>query len=272
MLQIEHHGDVTRIVMSSAVTRAVGYTVSAFLVRGVLIDLGFPTVAREVAAILDRARPAAAIITHHHEDHAGNAALAARRGLPIAASDETLALLTAPAAIHVYRRVIWGTPPAVDVPVTRFESDALRLIATPGHSTDHHVVWDAERETLFAGDLFLGVKVRAAHHAENPRLLARSLRIAAALRPRRMFDAHRGSVADPVGALLAKAEWVDETIAAIESHIAAGWSDRAIARAILGREALAHYASRGQMSRINFVAAVRATSADAAAPTLTAHG
>jgi glyoxylase-like metal-dependent hydrolase (beta-lactamase superfamily II) len=141
--------------------------------------------------------------------------------------------------------------------VEPLESEPLELIPTPGHASDHHVVWDAERETLFAGDLFLGVKVRAAHPGEDPRQLARSVRTAAALRPKRMFDSHRGLVPEPVATLLAKADWLDDTIARIERLITQGWSDRAITRMILGREDAAHYMSRGALSKVNFVRAVR---------------
>lgn len=257
MLTLERYDDVTRVVMSTRISRSIGYGVSAFLVRGVLIDLGFPAVARELAAFLDRARPRGALLTHYHEDHAGNAELAARGALPIGASDATFAALGALPPMGLYRRVIWGTPPRLASPVARFATDALRLVPAPGHSPDHHVVWDPERETLFSGDLFLGVKVRMAHPGERPYDLARSVRAAAALRPRRLFDAHRGLVPNPVDALLAKADWLDETIGAIERGIAAGREDRAIARDVLGAEELAHYVSRGGMSRINFVRAVR---------------
>jgi glyoxylase-like metal-dependent hydrolase (beta-lactamase superfamily II) len=259
MLSLEPSDDVTRVVMSTALTRAFGYTASAYLVRGLLIDLGFPAVARELAAFLAYARPAGALITHHHEDHAGNAELAARAGLPLAAADATFAALRDRSAIGISRRLLWGTPPPLTSPVRRFASDALRLVPAPGHCADHHVVWDAERETIFAGDLFLGVKVRVAHPGENPHRLAQSLRAVAALRPKRLFDAHRGLVAHPVDALRAKADWLEQTIAAIEQHIAAGWSDRAIARDVLGREALMYYISGGRMSKINFVRAVRST-------------
>ena len=79
----------------------------------------------------------------------------------------------------------------------------------------------------------------------------------AALNPKRMFDAHRGPVPNPVDALLAKADWLEATIAAVEARIARGWRDRPIARDVLGHEELAHYVSLGKMSRINFVRAVR---------------
>lgn len=256
-LRIQSHGDVTQVLMTSTVGRSIGYDVSAYLTRSVLVDLGFPLVARAVARYLTRARPDGILITHHHEDHGGNAELAARMGIPIGASDATLALLQQPVHLALHRRVIWGNPPPLRAPITAFSSDALRLVPTPGHASDHHIVWDAERETIFGGDLFLGVKVRAAHPDERPRALVRSLRHAAALRPRRFFDAHRGVVRDPVSALLAKADWLDDTIGAIERRIAEGWSNRAIARAVLGREDLGYYVSRGAMSRLMFVARVR---------------
>jgi len=256
-LRIETHGDVTQLRMSTVAGRSIGYDVSAYVVRGVLIDLGFPLVARELGRYLSSTRPAGVLITHHHEDHGGNVELAARMGIPIGASDATLALLREPEHLDLHRRFIWGTPPALRTPIVAFAGDALRLVPTPGHAADHHVVWDPERETMFGGDLFLGVKVRAAHADERPRELVRSIRRAAALGPRRYFDAHRGLVRDPVGALRAKADWLEETIAAIERRIAQGWSNRAIARDVLGCEDLAYYVSRGAMSRITFVARVR---------------
>ncbi len=257
MLRLEVHDDVTRVVMSTALSRSIGYDASAFLTRGLLIDVGFSAVAREVAALLEQARPRGAILTHHHEDHAGNLELIAHSGIPIAASEATVRAVQSQPPLGYYRRALWGAPPPLRSPLRRFFSDALRLVPTPGHSADHHVVWDAERETLFSGDLFLGVKVRVAHPGEDLRLLARSVRAAAALRPKRMFDAHRGLVPDPVDALRAQAEWLDEMIGAVERHVADGWSDRAIARELLGREAVEHYVSRGKMSKINFVRAVR---------------
>ena len=261
MLRTEVYDDVTRVVMSTRLTRALGYAASAYLVRGALVDVGFPAVAGEVAAYLDATRPGGVLLTHHHEDHAGNVELVAHRGLPIGASDATLALLRALPPLGAYRRMIWGTPPPLRTPIERYENDALRLLPAPGHSADHHVVWDAERETLIAGDLFLSVKVRAAHPGEKPRQLTRTLRDIAALRPARMFDAHRGLVRDPVPTLLAKADWLDDLITRIDRRIADGSSDRAIARALLGREDLAHYVSLGRMSRINLVRALRATRA-----------
>jgi ribonuclease/clavin/mitogillin len=259
MITREAHGDVTRFLLTWPRSRAVGYSVSVYLTRGLLVDVGFPGVARDVDRLVDEHRPAGAIITHFHEDHAGNAELLAARGVPIVASSETLRLLRELPPVPAYRRLVWGTPRPLSSNASPFESAGLALLHLPGHSADHHVVWDAEHRTLFSGDLFLGVKVRVAHPHENPRVLAASARAAAALEPLRMFDAHRGLVANPTSALQAKARWLEDIIGRIDEKIAAGWSDRAIARELLGREEYTHYVSRGEMSRINLVRAVRHT-------------
>jgi endoribonuclease LACTB2 len=259
MIEIEAHGDVIRLVLSSRRSRLVGYSVSAYLTRGALVDSGPPHVAREMLDVIRAQRPRGAMITHHHEDHAGNVALLAGAGLPIAAAPATLAAAGAPEPIAFYRRFTWGSAQPLRSAVVPFDPDDLALIAAPGHSDDHHIVWDAETATLFSGDLFLGVKVRVAHETENLRQLARTLRDVAALEPRRMFDAHRGLVADPVSALLAKADWLDETIAAIARRIADGWDDRAIRDDVLGAEDWSGRFSRGAYSRLSFVQSVRRT-------------
>jgi glyoxylase-like metal-dependent hydrolase (beta-lactamase superfamily II) len=129
-------------------------------------------------------------------------------------------------------------------------------VALPGHSPDHVSVWDAERRILVSGDLFLGVKVRVAHRSESPRRLLESLRVAAALEPRLLLDAHRGPIVDPMQKLRAKIAWLGETIESVTARSAAGATPREIARQLLGRETVIGYASLGEYSKIAFVQAV----------------
>lgn len=261
MIERISHGDVVQLRMTSRVSRLIGYSASAYVTQGALVDIGFPKVAADLSRLLDELRPTGAFITHHHEDHAGNAELLAARGIPIAAGADTLVRLRAVKPIAFYRWVTWGTPVSLRSPVAPLAQEALTLIHAPGHSPDHHIVWDRERETLFAGDLFLGVKVRIAHPGEDPRQLAESVRAAAALRPRRLFCAHRGIIERPVEMLLAKADWLEETIDEITARIAQGWSDDVIRAEVLGGESMSGHISRGDYSRGNFVRAVRRGSA-----------
>src|SRR5688500_15901020 len=158
VIRTERYGDVTRFEMASVVSRCIGYSASAYLSRGVLIDCGFPGVARGVVALLARERAGGVMLTHHHQDHAGNAELVARSGIPVAASPATLAARRSPASFRFDRRVARGTPPRLRTPVAPFEHDGFWLIPAPGHSPDDHVVWHVSTGTLFGGDLYLGVK------------------------------------------------------------------------------------------------------------------
>jgi glyoxylase-like metal-dependent hydrolase (beta-lactamase superfamily II) len=256
MLRLTSHGDVSQLRFSTRSSRAMGYAVSAYVTRGVLIDTGFPHAGRDLDRWLDGSRPQGAIVTHAHEDHAGNIDRLARRGVPVELATETEAMVRAPRPIGWYRRVCWGTARPLRGAISAFTHPALRLMPAPGHSPDHHVVWDAERETLFGGDLFIGVKVRIAHPGQDVRGEVRSLKAVLALRPKRFFDAHRGDLEHPIEQLGAKITWMEETIGGIERLAAAGWSDRAIRNAVLGREDSTGWVSGGDYARINLVRGV----------------
>ena len=269
MIGLERHGDVTRLRMSTWRSRAIDYEVSAYFAHGTLVDCGFPDAAREFEPVVRELRPAGAIITHAHEDHAANAGLLARLGIPLAVADDTLAELRAGHRIRAYRRFTWGKPRAFTAEFQRFDPAPWRIISAPGHCHDHHIVWDAEHGTLFSADLWLGIHVKVMHVEEDPRQLIRDLRAAAALAPERMFDSHRGPVRDPVRALNAKAEWLEETIGLIERRVRQGWSDRSILRAVLGGEEWTGFVSRGEYARANLVKNVRAGMTDDAPPSST---
>src|SRR4051794_33447642 len=110
MIEIQRFENVERIRLASWGSRLAGMDVSAYLVRGILIDSGFPHRRAWLARILDERRVSAAMLTHYHEDHAGNAELLASRGIPLAAHPLTLERLRNPAPIRAYRRIVWGAP------------------------------------------------------------------------------------------------------------------------------------------------------------------
>lgn len=259
MIEVRRHGDVTRIILTSRVSRLIGMSASAFLVRGVLIDTGSP---RAGAALVRWLRaqglPKGAFVTHAHEDHAGNVEALARMGIPLGMGDLTLAAVRAPGPLAPYRRVTWGVPEPLRAAVVPFADEGFELLPTPGHAEDHHVIWDAREGTLFSGDLFLGVRSAAVHRHERPRQLLESLRRVIASGPARMFDAHRGLVEDPVQALEARVAWLETTIGRVEELIVRGWSDAATQRELLGRDVFTRIFSMGEYSKRNLVAAVRA--------------
>ena len=253
MIEVSTYDDVHRIRMWTRRSQAVGYDVSAYLVKTILVDTGFRHAGAELQQTLVALRPRAVIVTHWHEDHAGNAALLAASRMPMWISEYTERKLRDRPRLKLYRHWTWGRPVALGADVNRLDPTPLQVIPTPGHSPDHHVVFDPQTATLFSADLWLGVKVRVMGHAENPYEIVESLSKAIALEPRRMFDAHRGLVDNPVDALSAKRAWLQDTIGAIERRLDAGDSERHIVRAVLGGDEMTALISQGEYSRRNLV-------------------
>lgn len=258
MRRLIRHDGVTELRFASAASRAVGYAVSAYLTDdGVLVDSAFPGARRDLVRALAGRLPRGAVITHHHEDHAGNVAWLAQAGVPVWLAEATRPLLARVDAIGWYRRFTWRRMAPLHTPPAHFEPAPLVMLPTPGHTADHHVAWDPATRTLFAGDLFLGVKVRIAHHDEDPYALVASLEQVASLAPARMFCAHRGLVEDPVSQLRAKAAWHREVLAEIARRIEAGHTDARIVKELFGGESATGRASFGEYSRASLVGAVR---------------
>lgn len=259
MVEVLEHEGVTQWRFSTVASRLTGYTASAFLTSdGVLIDTGIPATRREFESLLDSAQVRGVMLTHHHEDHAGNVELVASRGIPLWIAPATLPLITTVERIRAYRRYTWTPMQPLGSRVVPCSSDALIAIPTPGHCADHHVIWEPATRTLFSGDLFLGVAVRIAHHDEDPWQLIESLERAAALEPVRMFDAHRGLVTDAAAALRAKATWSRTLIVTISERITQGDTDAQILQQVMKGESLTGFASGGEYSRRNFIRCVRA--------------
>jgi glyoxylase-like metal-dependent hydrolase (beta-lactamase superfamily II) len=257
MITITRHHGVTRLHCATWRSRLSRYDVSAWVVDGVLVDTAFARVTGELMRVIDELRPRGVFVTHGHEDHAGNAEHLARRGLPMWITSATAAVLRETQAMQRYRSFTWGHALPLETTPAPFDPAPFQVIDTPGHSDDHQVLWDPERRQLFSGDLFLGVKVRLARTGERPRVHVASLRRVAALQPVRMFDAHRGPLGDAASLLRAKADWMDETIAAIDARIAKGDPDDVIRREVLGAEPQERWVSFGDYSKRRFVEAVR---------------
>jgi glyoxylase-like metal-dependent hydrolase (beta-lactamase superfamily II) len=98
---------------------------------------------RVQAAVAERGRATAVVITHHHFDHSEAATeVAARLGAPLAGFPH-------PDAPVLDRDLADGDE-------VTFGGGALRAIHTPGHSRDHLCFWLPEAGTVFAGDLVAG--------------------------------------------------------------------------------------------------------------------
>src|SRR5436190_22810189 len=110
MIEVVRHDDVQRVRMWTRRSAAVGYDVSAYLVHGILVDTGFRHVATALAGALRELRPRGVIVTHWHEDHAGNASTLAASHMPMWMDPHTEHKLRERQQVKLYRHVVWGRP------------------------------------------------------------------------------------------------------------------------------------------------------------------
>ncbi len=172
-------------------------TSGVYFVDGMLVDAGPANAHVEFAAIIGDVDADQLVLTHHHEDHIGNAAFAANHlDRPPRAHALTLPLVRKPLPLPLYRKITWGSP-------APFEAEALdatlhtpkysfQVIHTPGHAPDHVALYEPEQRWLFAGDLFIAPRVRLLRDDEDITKLIGSLRKLMKLPDCTLFCQHSG--------------------------------------------------------------------------------
>jgi glyoxylase-like metal-dependent hydrolase (beta-lactamase superfamily II) len=261
VIRAETHGSLTFLRIARRVAGWPVYWTGAYYVEGVLVDAGPPTTAAEMFAFLEGRPLHAVLVTHHHEDHSGGAALLhARRGVTPLAHAAAVPLLARGFVQEPFRRLAWGRPAPLAAAAIDEEQDfgrlRLRPLATPGHCEDHLCFYEPGREWLFTGDLFLAERLRFLRFDEDLDAMVASLEQVAALPLRQVFCAHRGPVRDGPAALRRKAEHLRGLRERISALLRQGVPEREIARRVVGREGFLTWASRGRFSARNFVRAV----------------
>lgn len=143
-----------------------------YWVDGLLIDTAQRHMQPEVLDTFSNQRIDQIALTHFHEDHSGNAtALRHQHGCPVLAGDLTAERIANGFSLLPYERFWFGPvdpcpgvrplPAVIETAEYRF-----RPIYTPGHSDDHHVLFEANQGWLFAGDFYIG-NLRIFRRGEN---------------------------------------------------------------------------------------------------------
>ncbi len=225
--------------------RLLSFCAHVALVDGLLIDSGFTRAQRSLLRALAGQRVERVACTHAHEDHFGNhAVLAARFGASLYGPAASLEVMREPAQYTraFYQRFMWGYPEPCEAQplpeVLETERFRFQVIPTPGHSFDHVCFFEPQRGWLFSGDLYLSVKVRMARFIENAGDMLGSLKKVRDLEPRFLFCAHAGLVEDPIAALGAKIDFMEELGGEVRRLHDSGAAAVEIAHRVLGRDPL----------------------------------
>jgi len=140
-------------------------TVYLYVVDDLMIDTGLRHMQREVIEIAAADNVRKAVLTHHHEDHSGNAAgLKDILNVSVYGHPLTVSKMKADFRILPYQHYMWGkTVPlqmAAVPEMTETTNFRLRAIHTPGHSRDHVVYFEPDRGIIFSGDLYLSDRIK----------------------------------------------------------------------------------------------------------------
>jgi glyoxylase-like metal-dependent hydrolase (beta-lactamase superfamily II)/predicted DCC family thiol-disulfide oxidoreductase YuxK len=149
----------------NAVPFLFGELFTAVLYDGVAVDPGSPKMRKSLARHLRQIQPTitGVVATHAHEEHVGNLNwLSQVSHSPLYVSEMTARFLRPFKKLPWVRATIIGQPPDLEEPyrllgdTVNTNSARLQVIATPGHSDDHVVLYDPQEKLLLAGDAFMG--------------------------------------------------------------------------------------------------------------------
>jgi glyoxylase-like metal-dependent hydrolase (beta-lactamase superfamily II) len=136
-----------------------------YLFDHIMIDTGQSHMEREALAIARENQVDYIFLTHHHEDHSGNAAMIRKElGAKVFGHELTVEKLKNPYPILPYQKYIWGktTPVKVSPFMETIETSLGEMVPihTPGHARDQVVYFLPEKGIVFSGDLYLGDRIR----------------------------------------------------------------------------------------------------------------
>lgn len=210
--------------------------VYSFALGDTLVDTGLASLGGRVVDWARSVGAKRAVLTHHHEDHAGNTSTLLDAGLDVRATEATAALVEAGLPIPFYEHLAWGKPkparPRRLEPVLDICGRRVEVLPAPGHCVDQVCFWVPEEGWLFSGDVFLHERVRLFRRDEDFAVTITTLERLCALPIQSLWCAHRPRVAGGREALASKLQHLRDVEGEVRRRHARGWSVRRIAASL----------------------------------------
>lgn len=257
MIQVDTFENITH---AKAIVTRIGQRLSVHIyeIDGLLIDTG-PRRAREDIVPFLRERPISQVVlTHHHEDHTGNAPwIQEEREVPMYIHPLGVPFCQGQTKLPLYRKLFWGNREAFQ-PQTiseTIESDQHRylVIHTPGHAEDHVVLLDQEHGRLFSGDLFLTSRPKVMLRYESVADHIESLRKVLEHDFETVFCCHAGIVKQGKRMMTSKLQHLIELQGKVLALHQRGMSEKQICKTLYPKVDPLTYVSIFEMSPHNIV-------------------
>lgn len=226
-----------------------------------LIDSGCANCWPQVCVFVNEQPVRQLLLTHHHEDHSGNAArIQQQAGAAVLAPARALHPLAEGWRMRPYQHLLFGRPQrlqaeALPEQLELEEGWSLQVIASPGHAADLVCYLEPNRGWLFTGDLFIGERTRFLRQDEDLGEQLQSLRKVLSYDFQTIFCTHRGVVEDGHKALAAKLQHLETLCDAVRQLSRKGLSHKEITRRLLGREELVSLVTGYHFTKRNLIRA-----------------
>ncbi|MCT6922686.1 MBL fold metallo-hydrolase [Metasolibacillus sp.] len=207
-------GEINGVVYGNGTVafQGVKLNVYCYIIDGVCIDTGAHSLRQQFQHFLTAQSFEQVVLTHHHEDHSGNAAFLQQQGVPIYIEESLLKECAKKAAYPLYRRLFWGArkPFQAQPLANTFTSKTAtwEVIQTPGHAIDHVALLNKNTGQLFTGDLYVMTKTRLILREESIPAIIRSLQQVLASDFDEVFCSHAGLLKNGRKALQAKEDYL----------------------------------------------------------------
>lgn len=260
------HVDGARV---GRINMGINSTFIVYRIGTTLIDGGPSNQWHSVKSFITEQPVEQLLISHHHEDHSGNAANIARHcHLTPLAPELARRKLATGYPTPLLQKLTWGSPQPVQtapLPETLNLSDGSKLVSvhTPGHAKDLHCFYLPDNGWLFSGDLYISKSLRYLRSDENLQLLIDSIRKVLTLDFRVIFCPHRGILTSGKTALQEKLDNILELCHQAKSLHRSGQSQAQIVKQLLGPEDLMSYLTQFNFSKGRLIAEALKTDGDA---------
>ena len=224
-----------------------------------LIDTGPPNQWRAVKKFIEEKPVSQLLLSHHHEDHSGNAQrIAELYNLTPLAPELGQEKLAKAYKTPLLQQIVWGRPLPVDTDtlpnhVELHDGNRLQAIHTPGHAKDLHCFYMPDQGWLFSGDLYISKSLKYLRSDEDLQQLVDSIRKVLKLDFSTLFCPHRGILEDGYSALQTKLDNIISLCQQAQLLHSQGVEFSQILAQTLGPEDMMNTITKGNFCKTNLV-------------------
>lgn len=224
-----------------------------------VIDAGPSNQWRHVKSFLTQSPVKQLLLTHHHEDHSGNAERIAKHfKLTPKAPSLSQTKLASGYRTPLIQKLIWGNPKKTTtqpIESSEYLTDGSPIIPvhTPGHAKDLTCYLLPKQGYFFSGDLYIARNLKLLRSDENLPILVNSLRKAIDLDFKVLFCPHGGIFENGKEMLTTKLNNILALCEKAQMLKQQGLDHQQITLRLLGPENMVGKLSRGNFSKINLI-------------------